>query len=216
MTSLRRYGCLMIASLLATAGGCSNDPSAPGTKQVEIVNGLLARLTIKVDGHAVTAVPSGSSSAPTNLVFQVLSTARVLTYELEPELNSNGSPIPADFSGQTLTLPDHDVSLQISNVVRGTTYFFPILVGPSAADLKARFGTDTVSFDIGVGTSRNCLVTAVGSNARLELGYYALTPQTELRICAGSSCQPSRLRGTWSSSSLDDTEQTTGGLVISY
>jgi len=207
--------CLALVALLSGCGG-TTEPVV-NTKQLQVLNYLAEPVSLIIDGTAYGSIQVGTLlRGPTQVLLTIPSSATSLTYTVSPEHYSDGSAVANDLSGETVTLGVGNATLGINNIVQGQSYFFPVMIGPGFTDAHTKYGTDTISFDIGVPGARRCLGSVSGNFPTAAWGYYRLTPQTEMRLFAGSSCQTARYMGTWATTVLNTMAIDIGWLFLSY
>lgn len=167
----------LAASLLAGVIGCSSstEPERPIT--VAVVNELDVDVTIRA-GSTFLGTLEGFDSVSVTLPAGV----RTLEWQNGKRKFSNGTPMPDELSGATVSVSASTGIVRISNIVNGVPYFTPETFIVFA---------DTVSFELARGGTTTCLGFAWGPSFLFgpSWGYYRLVEGTELRYYRGRTCR---------------------------
>jgi hypothetical protein len=202
-----RFGGLPPILLAAMAAACGSEGVTSSTEDFPVrfvvSNALLAPVTISIDGNPHVILTGGRSTGLT-----VPSTAQWLTWTSAKPMDSNGRPIPDDVGEVEVAISGINGVLEITNVIADQKY------------ITARvFNNTNVQVSIGVydGASVSCagvLPAATSLRGFVQIGYYRLTPATEVRAyrdapgCTGA-------HNAWPSSELTGFASKSGLLTLS-
>jgi hypothetical protein len=169
---------IALVALLALAAGCGGDPTAPEEPvRLTLWNSLNNTVTVSIDG-----TPQGGLN-PTFLVPQDIwapAGARSLQVTPVPRNFSDGTRVPDDYPTRAFAIEKGSMSVDVSNVVNGQPYFTPTI-------------TNTLAVPVAIGLVENgqvrCLCwvgeATAFSSSRVVLGYFRLSPSTEMRMYPG-------------------------------
>jgi len=193
-----RSGRRLVATIaLVLMAGCKGDPpTASGVTgafvvRFQVVNALLAPVTIAVDDTAFAVLSNGKS-----IGLAVSPTAQWLTWTSSKPTDSTGVPILDDIGQVRVRVSGIGSVLEITNIINDVTYVTPQFFNLTNA---------RVSIGVYDGSTVSCasvLLAASGAvNGFTKLGYYRLLPATEIRAYRDAS----RCTGpyvSWASSHL--------------
>lgn len=139
--------------------------------QFDVVNDLIAPVTISIDGAPTLGLLGGRSA---NLT--VSSRSQWLTWRSAKPLDADGMIIPDDIGEISIAIGGIHRALDITNVIQDRVYVTARIVNNTTA---------SVSIAVFDGVSVTCVskLPASSVNARVftQTGYYRLQPSTELR-----------------------------------
>lgn len=183
--------------LLVSVAGCKADPptASGGTGnfvvRFQVVNALLAPVTIAIDDTAYAILSNGKS-----IGLAVSPKAQWLTWTSSKPTDSTGVPILDDIGQVRVRVSGIGSVLEITNIINDVTYVTPQFFNLTSA---------RVSLGVYDGSTVSCasvLLAASGTvNGFTKLGYYRLLPSTEIRAYRdGSHCTGPYV--SWASSQL--------------
>lgn len=135
--------------------------------QFDVVNNLVAPVTISIDGRPTLGLLGGRSGSLT-----VSSRSQWLTWRSAKPLDANGVIIPDDIGDISVAVGGINRALDISNIIQDRPYFTARIVNRATA---------SVSIGLFDGKSVTCVSMLPASSAYTQTGYYLLQPSTELR-----------------------------------
>ena len=168
-------GALLLASC---SGGDGPTEPPPTVVTVTVLNGLRVPVSLTAASTAYGTVSSGGST-----VLTLPPRTATLQWTAGSDQYGDGSPIPDDLTGESLSISQNLGTLDITNVVNGVPYIRPVI----ASDVP-----DTVSFAV----AQPSLVTpkCIGFMYGTALigypwGYHRLENGTTIRVHRGLGCQ---------------------------
>jgi hypothetical protein len=180
-------------ALISCGEGASPEPVT-----VQVATNLVRIMTVTVNGTVMDTIVPGLNT------FSFPAGTRKFEWTIEPTRYEDGSPIPDDLRSRAVLIDGSRVT--ITNVIDGQTYFAPALF--------AAFNRNVVVGISQAGVLR-CLVTIRPSDGFVQLTYYRLDEQTELRAYSpaiGCTGEPYRV---WAFAELrQHTNDEVGGMAI--
>ena len=198
---------LPLFPLLPLVAACRADapvePPREFTRQVIVVNSLLAPVMLQIDGIPVVSLGGGRTSG-----IAVSSDNTWISWTSAKPTDSNGRPMPDHIGEVRLRVTGVGDRLVINNVIEGQTYFTARILNTSGAPAT-------------IGVLENGVVECVGTvNAAppggtgvLQIGYYRLRPGTAVRAYR----DPERCEGVysvWPTAGLSGYEQGSGFISL--
>ena len=174
-----RLVCALLAVTLAACGGATDVASTLSTEPLRfhVSNALIAPVTVLVDGTPGVILGGGTSSD-----VGVPRGAQRLTWTSAKPTDVTGRPIPDDIGEVRVPLPSAG-TLEISNVIDGQPHVTAGIVNRSgkAAEIGVYDGVKVAC--------AGALPVTRGDGQRgfVQIGYYRLSPATELRAYRGGS-----------------------------
>ena len=176
-----RTSAAVIVLLVASVASCGGkDSPVPTELQVRFVasNDLLAPVTIRIDGNPYVILSNGRS------VGLTVSSATRLTWTSAKPADADGNPIPDMIGEQEVFVSGINGVLEINNVIDNQTYITARMFNHT--DARVRIGVyegSTVSCGAALPAA------ADGSSGFVQIGYYRLQSNTEVRAYRdGSDC----------------------------
>lgn len=174
---------IAVVSLL-TAIGCGGEAStAPPTvvtpPPTVVTATVFNRLEVPVSLH-VGNVNYGTLQAAASTTLTLPPGTTTLEWRNSKFRFSDGTSVPDDLSGATVSLAQSLGAVDITNLVDGTPYISP-LVGSAVAD--------TISLQLVQPSQSRCLGWQFGVSGGSRWGYYRLEPGTTLRVYRGVGCR---------------------------
>ena len=160
--------------LAAMAISCRSEDVTSGGEEFPVrfvvSNALIAPVTISIDGVPHVILTAGRSTGIT-----VPSTAQWLTWTSAKPMDAVGRPIPDDVGDIKVAISGINSVLEITNVIGDQKYITARVLNNTNAQ---------VSIGVYDGASVSCAgVLPAASSLRgfVQIGYYRLTPATEVR-----------------------------------
>lgn len=191
--------------LLSACHGGDSTAVTSGDFRVRFMvsNDLLAPVTVTVDDTPYVILTTGRSSE-----VAARASARLLGWTSAKPTDAQGRQIFDDIDTVKISIGLIQSSLEITNVIRGETYFTAHV-----------FNSTTAQVEIGVfnGTAVSCagvLPPAAGSTfGFVQIGYYRIRASTEVRAYRdGSNCTGPYV--AWPASALATPEPKSGSLSL--
>jgi hypothetical protein len=175
MATMRvRFPVLLLTALLACRG-----TTAPDTVvTVTIFNRLDLAVSVSAGGTNYGSVSSGQST-----VLTLPPRTTTVTWASAKRRYADGSLVPDDLNGASLSIPQNLGTLDITNIVAGVPYFTP----RTSLSFNLWQSGDTLSYEVVQPTGRRC-VGWQSHVAAASWGYYRLDAGTTFRVYAGASC----------------------------
>lgn len=166
---------LSAAALFMALAACGKARDATGLGEfpvrVNVVNNLIAPISISVDGVPIVGLQGGASSGVT-----VSSASKVLMWTSAKPVDTEGRLIADDIGEVKVAVATLGVVLEIGNVIENQVYITARIF--NSTDVPAAIGvTDGVSMSCGVPLPR----ARNGISGYTQTGYYRLLPSTEIR-----------------------------------
>lgn len=190
----RRLAATILLVLLADCK--ENSPTtAPGATgnfvlRFQVVNALLAPVTIAIDDTVVAILSNGTSSG-----LAASPKAQWLTWTSSKPTDSTGVPILDDIGEVKVRVSGIGSVLEITNIINDVTYVTPQFFNLTSA---------RVSLGVYDGSTVSCASVLRGAsgavNGFTKLGYYRLLPATEIRAYRDAHCTGPYV--SWASSHL--------------
>ena len=193
----------LVVPFVVAACGSSTAPLAnPVT--VVVTNQLIDAVTVNVNGTPV-GITSASS---TQQVTVNLAGSLTVSYDLNRPTTGSGTPIGEQISGEFATIqnPSGTYTFTINNFLGIQAYFSPLITnnGANPILMVANWGL--------VAENRcNCTVSSGGSN--VNIGYYRLFSNTEVRAYGTVSGYGNGTYTYWLSTDFGSSVQTGSGVV---
>lgn len=167
--------------LLSACGGDSKPAEPEPVLTVTVVNRLATGVNLSANGTQLGTVGGNFLQNTTSAVLTLPPGTRTLQWQSRKLTYSDGTEIPDELSGGSVSIRQSLNTIDITNVVDGVTYFAPRL-GTSLSD--------TVAIGIWNGVQGRCLGWLKGPTGifGVQYGYYRLTPTTEVRVYRGTQC----------------------------
>jgi hypothetical protein len=169
---------LVLGAAIAAAN-CKGDSTAPETVvTANVLNRLDVSTTLTAGGTNYGSLSPGSS-----IVLTLSPGTTVLTWTPVKRQYSNGSPIPDDLGGGSLSIGQNLGILDITNIVNGDAYITPV----TSFSFAMFQSGDTVSYQVVQPGATRC----IGWQTQLAVarwGYYRIDAGTTFRIYRGPSC----------------------------
>lgn len=191
---------LMSLVALAALTACfeSTAPTAPA-RTIRVSNAFATPVALGIDGtQRIGYVAPGDSQA-----FAVPATAAVLQYALQPVSAPDGSDAPADAISGTIQLAAGDQRVVIDKRSVGAIFYVGLSNATGAAIDLATVANGAV----------RCLGT-LAAGAKLQYGYFRLTPTTELRYYRGNTGCTGSSYVEWSTAVICTLLTNTGALLL--
>lgn len=202
--SFQRPGRLIAALLLPwiALASCSGEGAVtppPTVVTVTVYNRLDLAISIAAGGTNYGTVAAGTST-----VLTLPPGTQVLSWTSSKRRYSNGSPVPDDLSGATVSIAQNLSTIDVTNVVGGVPFFTPIVRSQVS---------DTASLQVVQPAASRCLGFQYGTSfLGFAWGYYRLDPGTTMRVYRGPTCTGA-WRG-WSFEILSRFEAATGRVSL--
>lgn len=187
--------------LMAATAACGSDAAAPPPEQpapvvtATIHNRLDVAVNLQAGGTNYGSLARGQST-----VLTLPPRTASVGWSAAKRAFSDGSPVPDDLTGTTLSVGMNLGVLDITNVVNGTPYFTPYISSAIA---------DTAWLQVVQPTTSRCIGYQFGATVvPVTWGYYRLDPGTVLRVSRGSNCTGPHLQ--WSYQQLSGFDVGTG------
>jgi hypothetical protein len=181
--AMRLGRCLAATILLVLVAGCKGDPPTASVRpgdfvlRFQVVNQLLAPITIAIDDTVSAILSNGKSSG-----LAVSPKAQWLTWTSSKPTDSTGVPILDDVGEVKVRVSGIGPVLEITNIINDITYITPQF-----------FNRTTTRVELGVydGSTVSCASVLLGAsgtvNGFTKLGYYRLLAATEIRAYRDAS-----------------------------
>ena len=195
---------LVAACVVAFVAACSGDSATVPILQVQFVasNDLLAPVTLRVDGSPYVILSRGRS------VGLTLTSAKRLTWTSAKPADGDGNPIPDMIDEQEVPVSGINGVLEISNVIDNQTYITARMFNHT--DARVRIG---VFEGATVSCGAALPAAAQGGSGFVQIGYYRLQPNTEVRAYRdGSDCTGPYV--AWTTAQLNDFESKSGLVTL--
>jgi len=179
MSAARR---LIVGGMVAVLVSCTRagDTAAPADFPIhfQVTNDLVAPVTIAIDGTPVAILSSGKGTPLT-----VSSSAQWLTWTSAKPAGADGVPIPDHIGQVKIPISGIGAVLEIRNVIDDQTYVTARIFNATRAQ---------VSIGVFDGFAVACAgvlpaATTDGANGLVQIGYYRLSPATEVRAYRDAS-----------------------------
>ena len=187
---------LIAAGLAACSAGGDKATAPPRPKTVRVLNYLYLPVTLTAGGVSYGTLGAGNGLGPKQVNLTIPGSVSSFSYAVQPMRYTDGSPVPNDLTGETISLPNADsVALGITNEVNGQPFFIAMISNQTGLALTVGVAQGGVVQCVGA------LSTARGPFEATWLGYYRLTSTTQVHLYnPGTQCTGAYLY--WDSSAL--------------
>lgn len=179
----RAFGVLLLVSC---GGGDGPTEPPPTVVTVTVLNGLRVPVSLTAASTAFGTVGSGGST-----VLTLPPRTTSLQWAAGSDQYGDGSPIPDDLTGASLSIAQNLGTLDITNVVNGVPYIRPVI----ASDVA-----DTISFAVAQPSlaTPKCIGFMYGTAIiGYPWGYHRLEAGTTIRVHRGIGCHGAYLFWTY-------------------
>jgi hypothetical protein len=193
---------LLLPFVVAACGDSSGPVAVPVT--VRVTNQLIDDITVNVNG---TPVGITSASSTQQVTVNVVGSLTV-SYDLNRPTTAGGTPIGEPMSGVYATIPNPGGTylFTVDNFVGSQEYFSPLITnnGAYAILMVANWG---------LVAENRCNCTAPSGGTNINIGYYRLYSNTEVRGYGTVSGYGNGSYAYWLSSSFGSSVQSGSGVV---
>lgn len=192
VSKLLRIVCVSLMAFLVACGGDSPaaPPAAPPAPVVTVT--LLNRLDLPVTVSSGGTTYGNLASNQSTMLTLPPRTSNI-SWASTRRRFSDGSAIPDDLIGASLSIATNLNTIDITNVVDGVTYFSPSIRKEVA---------DTIAVELTSSTGARCLGWQSGPVFSSAIwGYYRFDSTTQLRYYRGTQCGVGNFRG-WNNATL--------------